>query len=190
MPSPLQDSHRPPFTLKLKRPFLYPRIFASFVVANKSRISSNTPVYVAGLLRGVLPIGLWSISIILSRLSNPEMLLNFPGFSFVRVISRAKAFFNTLLTSELFPEPDTPVTATKRPRGTSTSIPRKLFSAAPSKWIQPLSSLRRSLGTGIYFLPAKYCPVSDFLFFSTSFGVPAAIISPPNSPAPGPISIK
>ena len=43
------------------------------------------------------------------------MLLNFPGFSFVRVISRAKAFFNTLLTSELFPEPDTPVTATKRP---------------------------------------------------------------------------
>ena len=103
MPSPLQDSHRPPFTLKLKRPFLYPRIFASFVVANKSRISSNTPVYVAGLLRGVLPIGLWSISIILSRLSNPEMLLNFPGFSFVRVISRAKAFFNTLLIS-YFPQ--------------------------------------------------------------------------------------
>jgi hypothetical protein len=32
-PSPEQASHRPPFTLKLNRPGLYPRIFASLVLA-------------------------------------------------------------------------------------------------------------------------------------------------------------
>src|SRR5690625_7711596 len=57
IPSPRHASHLPPLTLKLKRPFLYPRIFASFVSANTSRISSNTPVYVAGFDLGVRPIG-------------------------------------------------------------------------------------------------------------------------------------
>ena len=62
IPSPEQASQRPPLTLNEKRPFLYPRIFASLVLANKSRISSKTLVYVAGFERGVRPIGLWSIS--------------------------------------------------------------------------------------------------------------------------------
>ena len=57
IPSPLHASHLPPSTLKLKRPFSYPLIFASFVLANISLIISNTPVYVAGFERGVLPIG-------------------------------------------------------------------------------------------------------------------------------------
>ena len=69
------------FTLKLKRPFLYPRIFASFVVANKSRISEYTRIR-SWVALGFFRLGFWSISIISSRLSNPEMLLNFPGFSF------------------------------------------------------------------------------------------------------------
>ena len=58
IPSPRQASQRPPFTLKLKRPCLYPRILASGVWLYSSRIASKTPVYVAGLERGVRPIGL------------------------------------------------------------------------------------------------------------------------------------
>jgi len=57
MPSPSHASHRPPFTLKLNRPGLYPRIFASGKLANSSRMYVNMPVYVAGLERGVRPIG-------------------------------------------------------------------------------------------------------------------------------------
>src|SRR5450631_3309756 len=57
VPSPEQASHRPPFTLKENRPGWYPRIFASVVCANSFRTWSKTPVYVAGLDRGVRPIG-------------------------------------------------------------------------------------------------------------------------------------
>ena len=39
---------------------------ASGVSENSSRIGSNAPVYVAGLLRGVRPIGDWSMTIVLS----------------------------------------------------------------------------------------------------------------------------
>ena len=41
---PLQVSQRPPTTLKLKRPNLYPRIIASGILANKALISPKTPV--------------------------------------------------------------------------------------------------------------------------------------------------
>ena len=40
------------------------------------------PVYVAGLLRGVLPIGDWSILTILSMLSSPVIFLCSPGLFF------------------------------------------------------------------------------------------------------------
>ena len=73
MPSPWQASQRPPFTLKEKRFDLKPRIFDSCVEANSSRISVNTPVYVAGLERGVRPMGDWSISITLSRCWMPTI---------------------------------------------------------------------------------------------------------------------
>ena len=49
--------------------------------ANKSRISSKTPVYVTGLDRGVLPIGSCETSITLSTFSKPKISLCFPGFS-------------------------------------------------------------------------------------------------------------
>lgn len=38
-------------------PAVYPLAFASGVEANSSLIGVKTPVYVAGLLRGVRPIG-------------------------------------------------------------------------------------------------------------------------------------
>src|SRR5688572_14675575 len=57
MPPPSQTSQRPLFTLKEKRPALYPRIFASGTEANRVLISVKNPQYVAGLLLGVRPIG-------------------------------------------------------------------------------------------------------------------------------------
>ena len=81
IPSPWHASHLPPDTLKLNLPFSYPRSFASLVAANISRIMSKTPVYVAGFERGVLPIGDWSILIILSMFCIPFISLHLPGFS-------------------------------------------------------------------------------------------------------------
>ena len=57
-PSPWQASQRPPLTLKLKRPGDSRATRASGVPANRSRMGVNRPVYVAGLERGVRPIGL------------------------------------------------------------------------------------------------------------------------------------
>ncbi len=54
-------------------------ILSAVVLANKSRIWSNTPVYVAGFERGVRPIGDWSIAIILSYFSTPSILSWSPG---------------------------------------------------------------------------------------------------------------
>ena len=79
IPSPEQASHLPPLTLKLNLPFLYPLSLASEVDAKRSRIISNTPVYVAGLDLGVRPIGDWSILITLSSCSIPSIPSCFPG---------------------------------------------------------------------------------------------------------------
>ena len=136
------------------------------------------------------PIGLWSISIILSSPSYPSIELNFPGRSLVLVNNCAKAVFKTAFTKLLFPEPDTPVTQVKRPIGKLTSILLRLLCSAPLTVTQPLSSCRRSLGMSIFSFPDKYFPVKEFGFAMTSFGVPAATTSPPLAPAPGPISIK
>ena len=57
MPSPWHASHLPPFTLKLNLPGLYPLDLASIVCDRRSLMYENSPVYVAGLDLGVLPIG-------------------------------------------------------------------------------------------------------------------------------------
>src|SRR5699024_10244624 len=117
IPSPRHASHLPPLTLKLKRPFLYPRIFASFVSANTSRISSNTPVYVAGFDLGVRPIGAWLISITLSICSRPNIFSCTPGRCFPLYKCLANDLYKISFTSVLFPEPETPVTAVIKPIG-------------------------------------------------------------------------
>ncbi len=56
-------------------------------------------------------------------------------------------------TSEDLPEPDTPVTSVRVPRGISTSMPRRLCSAAPmSDDRLPRSGFLRSSGIGIVAL--------------------------------------
>ena len=59
------------------------------------------------------------------------------------------------------PEPDTPVTATSRPSGNSTSTSWRLCSRAPSTTrCSPLPG-RRTAGTGMDLAPERYWPVSE-----------------------------
>ena len=78
-PAPLHASQRPPLTLKLKWPGVYPLSLDRVVCENNFLISSNTLVYVAGFDLGVLPIGDWSIIIDLSIFSIPSIDVCFPG---------------------------------------------------------------------------------------------------------------
>ncbi len=62
------------------------------------------------------------------------------------------------MTREDLPEPETPVTQVKVPRGMDTSTWRRLFSAAPRMvrvWPLPF---RRSAGTGIFFAAGEVVP--------------------------------
>src|SRR5580698_3785289 len=95
-PTPLQLGQAPS-ELALNRAGLTPLAFAKAV-----RIGSRTPLYVAGLLRREPRIAVWSID-----------------------TTPAPAGIDPC-TSELFPEPATPVTTTSTPSGTSTSTSRRL----------------------------------------------------------------
>jgi hypothetical protein len=59
--------------------------------ANHSRIGVKAPVYVAGLDRGVRPIGDWSMSMILSMCSSPSIRSCAPGASYAPFNLRATA---------------------------------------------------------------------------------------------------
>src|SRR6187397_991217 len=76
-------------------------------LANALRIGSSSPVYVAGLLRREPRIGVWSID------TTPSPAGIDP------------------CTSELLPDPATPVTTTSTPSGMSTSTSRRLWADAP-----------------------------------------------------------
>src|SRR5919106_5626464 len=100
-PAPLQVGQAPS-ELALKRAGFTPLAFA-----NALRIGSSSPVYVAGLLRREPRIGAWSID-----------------------TTPAPAGIDPC-TSELLPEPATPVTTTSTPSGTSTSTSWRLWVVAP-----------------------------------------------------------
>jgi len=156
MPSPLHASHLPPLTLKLNLPFSNPLILDSGRFAKRSRMCVNMPVYVAGLERGVRPIGDWSMSITLSMFSRPRISSNLPASSLVLLVILDAPLHNISLIRLLLPEPETPVTQTNLPSGISTSMCFRLFSAAPLIIMDlPLPGLRTS-GTCICFLPDRY----------------------------------
>src|SRR5689334_3831533 len=81
--------------------------FTPLALAKAVRIGSSNPVYVAGLLRREPRIALWSID-----------------------TTPAPAGIDPC-SSELLPEPATPVTTTSAPSGTSTSTLRRLCAVAP-----------------------------------------------------------
>ncbi len=179
IPSPWHDSQRPPFTLKENLPLSYPRSFASRVCANRSRMSSNTPVYVAGLDRGVRPIGSCPITTSLSIFSSPWISRQAPGFtrSFPRACSTP--FVRTSVTREDLPDPETPVTTVRVPRRIVAFTPLRLFWVAFTIFsVLPLPFLRFT-GTGMERFPERYWPVTESGQAMTSSGVPALMISPP-----------
>ena len=118
-------------------------------------ISSNTPVYVAGLLRGVLPIGFCEIAIILSILSIPIIFLNLPGFSLELFNTLETCLHSISLINVDLPDPDTPVIQVNVPSGISTSMFFKLCSAAPLIEIFLPFPFLLFLGTSIHFLRFK-----------------------------------
>jgi hypothetical protein len=109
------------------------------------------------LLLGVLPIGDWSIFIILSIFSIPFTSLHFPGFSVALFIFCAIVLYKISFIKVDFPEPETPVIQVNTPSGNFTSIFFKLCSVAPFTSIHfPFVGFLRFLGTSIFFLPLKY----------------------------------
>src|SRR5918998_2723371 len=81
--------------------------FTPLAFANVLRMGSSSPVYVAGLLRREPRIGVWS------TIRTPSRPASEPW------------------SSELLPEPATPVTTTSTPRGMSTSTFLRLWVRAP-----------------------------------------------------------
>ena len=77
-------------------------------------------------------------------------------------------------TSELLPEPLTPVTTVTTPSGKATSRSLRLCCRAPRTTSagRRRPAGRRLVGTGIAALPLRYWPVSDFLLALTFAGRP------------------
>src|SRR4051795_10700815 len=98
--------------------------FTPLALANALRIGSSSPEYVAGLLRREPLMGAWSID-----------------------TTPAPAGIDPC-TSELLPEPATPVTTTSTPSGTSTSTSRRLFVVAPRISSVPVGSRTDSFSAG------------------------------------------
>ena len=63
-----------------------------------------------------------------------------------------------------FPDPDTPVTLTKHPKGIDTSTFCKLFPDAPFKLRNLPVPFLLCVGIDIFFLFDKNCPVIELLF--------------------------
>src|SRR6185295_14901328 len=107
-PAPLQLGQAPS-ELALNSAGLTP-----LAVANALRIGSRMPVYVAGFERREPRIADWSMNVTDGSVRGRQPWM-----------------------SELFPEPATPVTATRTPSGTSTETSCRLCSRASRIGIEP-----------------------------------------------------
>ena len=96
-------------------------------------------------------------------------------------------------TIVVLPEPETPVTATSRPRGISTSSGLTVCNWLVVMRIRPRSntcgSATRSRMRALT-LSAKNGAIRLLGFAATSSTVPCAITCPPSAPATGPISMR
>ena len=153
-PAPLHAGQAPS-ELALKRAGLTPLAFAKAL-----RIGSSRPVYVAGLLRRDPLIAPWSMTTTPSRPATEPC------------------------TSELLPEPATPVSTHRTPSGMSTSTSRRLWVDAPRTSSTPVRSRTASLSVA---RSSRWRPVTVSLARRSSYE-PSKTTSPPALPAPGPRS--
>ena len=91
----------------------------------------------------------------LSILSSPVIFLYAPVRRCAWFTRFASAGASVSVTSELFPEPDTPVTTVSVPKGTSSVTFFRLFSVAPVSLSAPRRGLRRAEGTSMRRRPLK-----------------------------------
>ena len=97
------------------------------------------------------------------------------------------------MTKEDFPEPETPVTPIRLPKGILTLIFFKLLWVIPEKINSPWFFCREQIFLFLMlidFSPFKYCPVKDAFVFFISEIFPLKIIFPPFFPAFSPNSTK
>ena len=207
-PAPEQASQRPPDVLKEKKPAPCPRIEASGKAAKRSRIRSQAPMYVAGVERGVLPMGSWSTITSWRKDFRPVRLWNagLPPLATTSVASlpwRPSFFFEIAnwaagatksVMSVLFPAPETPQTTESRPVGKATSKCLRLRSEACFTRIHSVGAslpamARRVPRSGCGIADFSDWPVTDAGLASRSWAVPSAMMRPPWTPAPGPRSM-
>ena len=147
-------------------------------------------MYVAGLDRGDLPIGDWSIDIKRFTYSRPSMEENLSNFALESFSLAESPSFTTSFTRELLPLPLTPVTQTTQPSGILTSIFFKLWWRIPLivKKCSNVAPLFREIS--MLDSPVKYFAVKLFLNLAvcSSSTNPHATTSPPCAPGPGPKS--
>src|SRR5439155_15276036 len=144
----------------------------------------NTPVYVAGLDRGVRPIGDWSTRTSLSTLSSPVTRVCRPGTCRAPLSLFASTDARMSLTSVDLPEPETPVTDVSTPSGNDTSISRRLCSRAPTtvSWRRRATG-RLLAGIAMLSLPDRYAPVIESVLATSWLYVPLCIMWPQCAPA-------
>jgi hypothetical protein len=87
---------------------------------------------VAGLLRGVRPIGDWSTLITLSNSIQPFDAPCGATSAWLPYSLRATAAYSVSLTSVLLPEPDTPVTQVSSPTGKADVHALQVVAVAPT----------------------------------------------------------
>src|SRR5262245_63349193 len=88
-------------------------------------------MYVAGLDREDRPIGDWSMSITSLMCSLPVSSSCSPARTRLSCRSEYRRFWTVAWMSELFPDPEAPVTHTNCPSGTSTRMFFRLLWRAP-----------------------------------------------------------
>ena len=109
----------------------------------------------AGFERGVLPIGLWSISITLSKNSSPFIVSQGAGVCFAPFNRIDAVLKRVSIVNVDLPPPETPVTQTNFPKGNSALIFFKLLPVALTTEMFFPFPLLLSLGKGIANFPLK-----------------------------------
>src|SRR5690606_22596769 len=129
---------------------------------NSSRSGVNRPVEVAGLDRGVRPIGDWSMSTTLSNRPRPSTERNGGGGCEAPLVPLAATADRVSLIGDDFREQDPPVTTVNSPLGMTRSTSLRLLPLAPSRRSSSLGfGAWRVAGISIRRLPDRYWPVSE-----------------------------
>ena len=121
--------------------------------------------------------------------SAPRSRSKAPGDSVGLPMILSKPGYSTSWIKVDLPEPETPVTQTKRPSGISIETFLRLLAVTPSSSRRGvLGATGKGRGASTFMRPPMYLPVKVVASRSSS-GVPSKTIWPPRSPGPGPTSM-